>query len=55
MNAQPDHFRDRVIAAAEAASKAGSSVGPPEFFQEIEARALVRERIDRVVAGWSRP
>ena len=26
-----------------------------EFFQEIEAGALVRERIDRVVAGWSRP
>ena len=34
-NPTSDPFRDRVIAAAEAALKAGGSVGPLELFQEM--------------------
>jgi len=77
MNRQHDTFRDRVIAAAEAALKAGGSVGPLELFQHmgllhpvhvkgwrksnellmrgidrLDARALVRDQIDRVLARW---
>ena len=35
MSTQPDTFRDRVIAAAEAALKASRSVGPLELFQQM--------------------
>jgi hypothetical protein len=35
MNAPSDKFRDRVIAAAEAALQAGGSVGPLELFQHM--------------------
>lgn len=35
MNTQPDRFRERVVAAAEAALKAHGSVGPLELFQHM--------------------
>ena len=45
-NQRPDNFRDRVIAAAEAALKAGGSVGPLELFQYMRLLHPVH------VEGW---
>jgi hypothetical protein len=46
VNAQPDQFRERVIRAAEAALKAGGSVGPLELLQHM--RFLDPVHVD----GW---